>query len=119
MSVERILVRIPNWLGDVVMATPALLVLRRRAPKAEIAVLGPAGIVNALEGHAAADRILTFDRNGRDRGLSGLWRTAQRLRNEGFDSSYIFPNSFSSALLFKLAGIPAASVSTPMAAARS
>lgn len=102
----RILVRLPNWLGDVVIATPALHVLRERMPHAHIAVLGLAGVVDALQNHPAIDRILVYDRKNRDRGVAGMWRLARRLRAEQFDRAYIFPNSFASALPAALAGIP-------------
>ncbi len=34
---RKILVRAPNWVGDLVMASPALRALRAAHPKAEIA----------------------------------------------------------------------------------
>ena len=35
---RRILVRLPNWVGDALMATPALRALRRAQQQAEISV---------------------------------------------------------------------------------
>ncbi len=102
----RILIRLPNWLGDMVIATPALQVLREKCPKAHITILALSGVSSALQGHPAINRVLTYDRSGRERGLSGLWSLANRLREEDFDLAYVFPNSFASALPVWLARIP-------------
>ena len=40
-AVRRVLVRLPNWLGDTVMALPLLRSLRRAVPEAELWCLGP------------------------------------------------------------------------------
>ena len=45
---RRILVCAPTWVGDVLMATPALRALRRAHPKAEIAVSGPRWLPDLL-----------------------------------------------------------------------
>lgn len=51
-SVEptSILVHLPNWLGDVVMCTPALRALRRRYPEARITLAGKQACLDVLEG---------------------------------------------------------------------
>ena len=49
-SVERILVRCPNWLGDVVMATPGLRALRAAYPEARIVAQLPEKLLPLLEG---------------------------------------------------------------------
>ena len=49
---SRIYVRLPNWVGEVVMCTPALRALRTAHPQAEITVEGKGsqrGLVTALE----------------------------------------------------------------------
>ena len=46
---RRILVRLPNWVGDVLMATPALRALRDRYPGAEIFAEGRAAVGELLQ----------------------------------------------------------------------
>ena len=48
IACERILVRCPNWLGDVVMTTPGLRALRDHYPEAEIVALLPEPLVPLL-----------------------------------------------------------------------
>lgn len=45
---RRILVRLPNWLGDVLMARPLLHALRAAFPDAAIAAVGPAPLLGLL-----------------------------------------------------------------------
>lgn len=89
----------PNWVGDLVMATPALRALRTEFPHAEIvAVLRP-HLADVLAGLDLVDRqLLHAPRGGQQAGeecLSG-WRFARRLRSEKFDLAVLFPNSFRS-----------------------
>jgi len=97
-ALGRILVRCPNWLGDTVMATPALRALRRGCPEAELVLLGP-WATPLLEAEGVADRILPFPRGWRER-----VRQLRALRREGVDLALLLPNSFNSALDGCLAG---------------
>ncbi len=101
---ERILVRAPNPLGDAVMATPLLRCLRHNWPRARITVLAVPSGAEAYRGLETVDRIEVYRRSREDRGVGGLWRTARRLRPEGFDLALVCPNSHSSALLARLTG---------------
>lgn len=96
----KIAVFCPNWVGDLVMATPALRGLRRQFPAAEVvAVLRPQ-LASVLAGLDLADRQLWHEPHapqGRARaGLSG-WEFARALRAEKFDLALLLPNSFRSA----------------------
>jgi heptosyltransferase II len=79
---ERLVILAPNWLGDAVMALPAIADVRRAAPRAVIAVAPLFQIV------ADVDEVIAVD----------------RLENR-FDTALLLPNSFRSALTVKKAGI--------------
>lgn len=49
-AVERIVVRVPNWLGDALMARPLCFALRAAFPDSRMVALGPAGLVALLAG---------------------------------------------------------------------
>ncbi len=88
------------------MSTPALSVIRQHFPDARITLLGNPMVSTLLQGHPALDAIITFDRNGVHRGISGRLKLAAELRRQRFDLAIMFPNSFDSALVPWLAGIP-------------
>lgn len=103
---KNIVVRMPNWVGDVVMATPALRALRDRFPGAEITALALNSGEQILRGNPRLDRIEVYDRGDRDGGLFGMRRLIRRLKEKAFDLAIAFPNSFSSAWIFHRAKIP-------------
>lgn len=103
---DKILIRAVNWLGDAVMATPALAAIRQTWPKAELVVLANPLVSQLLAHHPWIDRVLIFDRAGEHAGIKGRLRLAAQLRQERFDLALILPNSFDSALIPWLAGIP-------------
>lgn len=85
---------LPNWLGDLVMVEPAVRALRATGPVTGVVAPGLAALV---EDAGLVDRIEIFDRRGRDRGLSGIWRAGRRLR--GADSAWVFGPSLRAAAL--------------------
>jgi heptosyltransferase-2 len=105
LDYERIVVRVPNWVGDVVMATPALRAIRDKWPNSEItAFCLPTG-EKILRGSPRIDRFDVYHRNGKDGGLFGRGRAIRRLKKHGYDLGILMPNSFSSGWLFWRAGI--------------
>ena len=105
-TINRILVRGPNWLGDAVMCEPALRGLRKLFPDAQIALLVKPAVADLFVGHPALTRVLTYDTKGRHAGLSGKWALAGQLRRQGFDLAVLFQNAFEAAFLTFLAGVP-------------
>lgn len=95
----RILVRLPTWVGDAVMATPALRALRRAHPGAEIVAEGRPILGDLLDGLASFDAFLPDD------GGSALSRR-RRLAGRRFDLAVLLPDSVRSALAPFLARIP-------------
>lgn len=103
----RILIVLPNWVGDVVLATPALRALRTRFAGASIAGLVREPLTEILAGGDWLDEVIYWPegktRDSRRQGLLGL---AGELRDRHFDWALLLANSFRSALLARLAGIP-------------
>ena len=65
MAATTVVVRGPNWLGDTVMALPALVALRGGLPGARITVVGRWASV--LRGQGVADGLIDYPRDRRRR----------------------------------------------------
>ncbi|MCH7814338.1 MAG: lipopolysaccharide heptosyltransferase II [Planctomycetes bacterium] len=102
---KRILIVLPNWVGDVVMATPVLRALRDRFAGASICYLARPMMNDLLAGSGWADEVVNWEPKGRDRRGGTMIGLAARLRRRGFDWAVLLTNSFRSALLVRLAGI--------------
>ena len=100
----KIAVFLPNWVGDAVMATPALRALRNHYADAEILAVHRPYVGDVLSGLDLVDRSLLHDPRG-DRQLNG-WRFVRTLRGERPDLAVLFPNSLRTAWLAWIAGIP-------------
>ena len=102
----KILVRATNWVGDAVMAIPALRAVRSRWPQAEIVVLARAWVADLYAGQGIADRLIVYEHRGRHAGIIGRERLAAELRHENFDLALLQQNAFEAAWLSWRAGIP-------------
>lgn len=100
----KILVRGTNWIGDAVMAIPALRQLRRIFPEAEITLHTRSWAEGIFRDADFIDEILTFDKTNSK--IKDALSQARSLREKKFDIAVLLPNSFESALIAKLAGIP-------------
>ncbi len=101
---KNILVRGPNWTGDVVMATPGLRALRARFPQARITVQLRPGLEPLLAGAPWIDAVTSV--RSYHKGLRAMFAEARSLRAQHFDLGVLLPDSFSSAFLMRLAGVP-------------
>lgn len=92
----------PSWVGDAVMATPALSAIRSAMPGAFIGALVRPGIDEVLAGMGGFDEMHVE----RAAGVMGPKRVAAKIRPLRYDASVLMTNSFSTALITRLAGIP-------------
>ena len=99
---RRLLVVMPSWVGDAVMATPALRRIRDALPGAFIGALARPGIDQILDGSDYFDE-LHVDRAS---GVLGPKLVAAKLRPRRYDTALLLTNSFSTALIARIAGIP-------------
>ncbi len=98
----RLLVVLPSWVGDTVMATPTLRRLRSALPGAFIAGLSRPGVDQLLAGSDLLDEIHTFQPHG----VMAPKRAASKIRGRAYDTALLLTNSFSTALITRLAFIP-------------
>lgn len=106
-TIDRILVRMPNWLGDVVMALPALESVRDNFPDSKITVLTRPWVLPILQEHPAVDQVLPLKTGkGYPTDLLEVLRSAARVRRMGFDLAVLFQNAFEAALIARLGGVP-------------
>jgi len=98
-SVGRIVIAPPNWLGDAVLAIPAMAAVRHAAPRAHLTVAAP-GAVSALfqeDTKINPDAVLTLPSSRR--------AAVAALAAGRFELGVLFPNSFGSAWRYRRAGI--------------
>jgi heptosyltransferase-2 len=101
---REILVRGPNWVGDLVMTTPGLRALRFGFPDARISLQLRPGLESLMGGCPHVDAIIPI--RSYHRGAGALIREGVELRRQGrFDLGICIPESCSSAQLQRIAGV--------------
>ena len=99
-----ILVLLPGPMGDAIMATPALRRIKEGLPTVRVTLLGSAVTAAILEHFPWADEVISHQQLGCVSGKP--FRLAKALRKRKYDAVVLFPNSFRTAALARLACIP-------------
>ena len=95
-AVARLLVRAPNWVGDVILSLPAVRDARRAFPGARLEVLARPWVAELYRAVREVDGV---------RESRGVGADSEALRGE-FDAALLLPNSFATAFVAWRAGIP-------------
>ena len=103
---QRILVVAPNWIGDALMAQPLLTRLREQDPTAKIHVLAPDWVAPVARRMPEVDKVIAVPFRHGALDLGARWRLSRTLAQRGYDRAIVLPNSWKSALVPFLAGIP-------------
>lgn len=100
----KILVRLPNWLGDVVMSVGAVRQLQLLYPEAGIHFIIKKGLEDLVPLFAPAAKVFVFNKTNHP-GPRGLWAFGRSIaKTAAYDLFVSFPDSFSSALMGKATG---------------
>jgi lipopolysaccharide heptosyltransferase II len=102
----KILIRAPNWVGDAIMALPALRAVRKRFSDAEIAVVARPYVADIYRDQGICDRLVAYEPKGEHRGIAGREKLARELRERKFDVALLLQNAFDAAWLAWRAKIP-------------
>jgi heptosyltransferase-2 len=102
----KILIRATNWVGDAIMALPALRAVRARFPDAGIAILARPYVADIYRDQQICNQLISYDPHGIHAGFSGRERLAAELRMQKFDVALLLQNAFAAAWLACRANIP-------------
>ncbi|TSJ40328.1 glycosyltransferase family 9 protein [Mucilaginibacter corticis] len=99
----KILVRLPNWLGDVVMSTAFIEAVKQTYPIAQVDVIIKKELSAIASLIPGLTRIHSFSKD-EYKGLGGVYRYGKTLRSEKYDLFFTLPDSLSSAVMGKATG---------------
>lgn len=94
---------LPNWIGDVAMATPTLRALRTQFPGAQIVGILRPYVAEVLAGTSFLDRQLFYDPRARQAELHG-WPFVRQLRAARLDTVVLLTNSWRTGMLAWFSG---------------
>lgn len=98
---RRLVVRAPNWVGDIVMATPLFDCLRASFPQARIACVIRGYAQGIVRDGPWFNQVITAE----DKSWGGFWTLRRQVAAFGADTAVLLPNSLRSALPIRLAGV--------------
>lgn len=104
LAEKKILVMKLGALGDLVLAIPSLRMIRERYPEAHLSVLVDRKLSVLVSNCPYINEVIPVDRDELSK-MSYLFKTARRLRKEGFDISVDLQNSKWTHLLAFLGGV--------------
>lgn len=97
---KNIIVRMPNWVGDMVMATPVLTDLRKAFPDAKITAMCKIPLSDLLEEDPDIDEIFCFSKTSTFSRHSDKKNIIEKLQSGKYDLGVLLTNSLSSAWWF-------------------
>jgi len=103
---DRLVILAPNWLGDAVMALPAIADVRRAAPAATIAVAARPAIAPLFRLVPGVNETIVLERPVSIVNAARWHELGVEIGGKGFDTALLLPNSIHAALLATRAGIP-------------
>jgi heptosyltransferase-2 len=103
---RHVLVVAPNWLGDAVMALPAIADLRRHYRDGRLTVAARGAVVSLFALVPGIDDVIALQWRGGALRRAERRADAIRLKEAAIDTAILFTNSFATAWLLKEAQIP-------------
>lgn len=95
-----------SFLGDTILSTPVIEALSKRYGGSEIWMMTTPLSGFLVKHDPLLSGVITFDKRGKHRGLSGLKVMAGQLKTHAFDKVYSLHRSWRTSLLLWMSGIP-------------
>src|SRR5579885_2048407 len=101
----RVLVVRPDRLGDVILSTPVLTVIKANYPDCHLAVMVKRGVETLLEGLPSVDEVMLYDPEGRHAGIRGFMQLYRDIRDRKFRIAVVLQTNLKIAAAVFLAGV--------------
>ena len=102
----RILAVAPNWIGDALMAQPLFARLHERIPGVTLDVVAPEWVAPVVRRMREVEEVIATPFRHKALQIAARWRLARALKARKYDRAIVLPNTWKSALVPFLAGIP-------------
>src|SRR5215469_6441944 len=102
----NIMIRATNWVGDAIMALPALRAVRQKYPEAHIGIVARPYVAEIYRHQGVSDELIPYDPAATHRRWSGREKLAGELRARKFEVALLLQNAFDAAWLAWRAQIP-------------
>src|SRR6185295_8522230 len=102
---KRLVILAPNWLGDAVMALPAIADVRRASPSSTMAVAARPAIAPLFSMDPGVDETIVLQPPAAVGRVKGWRSMGAELAGKQFDTAILLPNSMHAALIASRAGI--------------
>lgn len=103
--IKNILIARPDRIGDVILTTPALKVLRENYPNAKISFLVRKEIAPLIRLCPEVDDVVLYDPEKRHKGFAGMLALIQQIRKRKIDLAFLIQNTWEVSLAVYLAGV--------------
>ena len=105
MATTKIIIISPAWIGDAIMAESLYQQIKIQY-KAHITVLAPKSIADLHLHMKTVDKVISHELPRKKLSLKQRYQLAQQIKKYQFDTAFILPNSWKSALIPWFAKIP-------------
>lgn len=96
----------PNWVGDMIMAHGLIAYVKSKRPEDPVHMLAPSWSLAVASRMAEVDQVIELPFAHGEFNLKARWQFARQLRFSKYHRAFVLPNSFKSALIPAMAGIP-------------
>ena len=102
----KILIIHTAFIGDIILSTPLISKLRDKYPESNITYLTIPDGKTILKNNPKLDKIISYDKKGKDRGFISLWKLIKNLRKEKYDLVFSLHRYLRSSLIAYGTGAP-------------
>ena len=102
----RVIIRVPNWIGDVIMSLPAIHTLKAKRRDISITAIAKPWVGDLLKADPAIDDLIIYTHRRGIKRLKDTYLLTQKLKKKSPDIAILFQTAFESAFVPWLARIP-------------